>query len=178
MKNNNDAAGKKLDLEFLRFTQKKKLVEETVGLAIFSAEWILAEDLNYTDEYRTQKCMKKLRELLGGPDGPGLLQKKMNEEMDGIMDRLQADFPKLKQEELLVFSHSVAGLTNDLSARLANLSCSIAVSVIRNRLRGQIRTSSSPNAAEYLALLPDKGCRFGEEMLYLHNLKYRKKWKK
>ena len=164
-------------LEELRFFQKKQINAELVCLAVFAAEWLFTEDLHYTDAYRKEKCMQKLREILGGPDGPGMLQEKMNEEMDGILDRLQTDYPDLKPESILVYSHTVAGLTNDLSARLAGLSSARAVSVIRNRLKERIHGSSSPYVSEYLALLPQKGCRFGEEMLYLHNLKYRTSWK-
>ena len=155
----------------LRRAQRRRMNEETVYLSIFLARWFLMEEMCYTDEYRRKKCMETLREMLGGPEGPGLLQQRINEVMDGILDRLQADFPDLHTVELLVFSYSMAGFTNNLSARLAGLRRDNAVSVIRNRLRSRIRRSGSPYMEEYLTLLPHKGCRFGREMLYLHNLK-------
>lgn len=172
-----DTATRRLSKAQLRFYQKKRMNQETVNLAIFAACWFQTEDLQYIDRFRQQKCLEKLRELLGGPERPGLLQKKMNREMDGVLDRLKADFPNLRYLEQLIFSHAAAGLTNDLSARLAGLSCARAVSVLKTRLREKILLSNSPYTEEYLVLLPPKGCRFGEEMLYLHNLKYRTSWK-
>ena len=172
-----NTAKRRLTQAQLRFCQKKRMNQETVNLAVFAACWLQTEDLHYIDSFRRKKCLEKLRELLGGPDKPGQLQEKMNREMDGVLDRLKADFPNLRYKDLLIFSHAAAGLTNDLSARLAGLSCGRSVSVIKSRLREQILDSDSPYAEEYLALLPPKGCRFGEEMLYLHNLKYRTSWK-
>ena len=160
-----------------RFVQKRKMNKELVNLAVFAACWFQAEDLHYTDSFRRKRCLDKLRELLGGPDGPGLLQIKMNQKMDGILDRLQADFPDLRLEEQIAFTHAAAGLTNDLSARLIGLRTPYAASVLKSRLRERILCSGSPHTDEYLVLLPPKGCRFGEEMLYLHNLKYRTTWK-
>ena len=172
-----NTANRRLSKAQLRFYQKKRMNQETVTLAIFAARWFQAEDLQYIDSFRQQKCLEKLRELMGGPEKPGLLQKKMNREMDGILDRLKADFPDLRHQEQLIFTYAAAGLTNDLSARLAGLSCARAVSVLKTRLREKIMLSDSPYIDEYLTLLPPKGCRFGEEMLYLHNLKYRTTWK-
>ena len=172
-----NTAARRLSPAQLRFCQKKRMNREIVTLAVFAARWFLTEDMHYTDSFRRQKCLEKLRELLGGPDRPGLLQKKMNREMDGILDRLKADIPELRYLEQLIFSHAAVGLTNDLSARLAGLSCARAVSVLKSRLRERILRSGSPYTEEYLVLLPSKGCRFGEEMLYLHNLKYRTLWK-
>ena len=160
-----------------RHYQKQRINEEVVLLCIFAAEWFLMEEMHFTDEYRREKCLEKLREILGGPNKRGYLQERMNQEMDGVLDRLSLDFKNIKPIEVLIFSHGTAGLTNDLSARLAGLSCARAASVIKSRLRERFLLSRSPRAQEYLALLPQKGCRFGEEMLYLHNLKYSKKWK-
>ena len=166
-----------MTLEKFRFKQKKRINSELVCLYVFAADWFFTEDLHYTDDHRRKYLLRELRKILGGPEGFGILQNKMNEEMDGILDRMQADLEGIHQQDLLVYSHSVAGLTNDLSARVAGLSGATAVSVIRNRLRERIEHSASPFAQEYLALLPKKGCRIGEEMLYLHNLKYSKPWK-
>ena len=170
MKNKGKQDGKCLSTSSLRCAQRRRLNEEMVNLSVFLARWFLAEELHYTDEYRRARCMETVRQILGGPEGPGLLQQRINEEMDGILDRLQADFPSLQPEEILVYSYSMAGFTNNLSARLAGLRRDNAVSVIRNRLRTRICRSGSPHMEEYLTLLPHKGCRFGKEMLYLHNL--------
>ena len=163
---------KPVALEILRYKQRKRMIRETVLLDIFAAEWFASEEMNYTDEYRRKKCLDKLREILGGPEKTGWLQQKQNQVMAGILARLQEDFENLTPVEILVFSHSAAGLTNDLSARLSGLRGPKSVSVIKTRLRKRFLRSDSPFAHEYLALLPKKGCRFGEEMLYLHNLKY------
>ena len=166
----------RMETEEIRLAQKRKINEEVVYLSVFAAEWIFTEDMHYTDEHRRQKCMEKLR-VLGGPEKAGYLQQRMNKEMDGVLDRLRNDFKDIKPVEVLIFCYGTAGLTSDLSARLAGLSGAKAASVIKSRLRERFRLSDSPYAKEYLALLPQKGCRFGEEMLYLHNLKFRKKWK-
>ena len=157
--------------DVVRHRQKRRINEEVVLLSIFAAEWFLAEEMHYTDDYRRKKCLEKLREIFGGPEKSGYLQKRMNRKMDGILDRLRADFKDLKHVEVLIFCFAAAGLTRDLSARLAGLSSARAASVIKSRIRERILLSDSPHAQEYLALLPKKGCRFGEEMLYLHNLK-------
>ena len=97
--------------------------------------------------------------------------------MHGILSRLKQDFPTLHGKSILVFSYSAAGFTNQFSAKLAGLGGPEDASRIKTRLRERIGASDSPYKKEYLALLPRKGCRFGEEMLYLHDLKYRKLWK-
>lgn len=177
MKKQADLGGQPVATEIVRHKQKRRINEEVVLLSIFAAEWFLSEEMHYTDEYRRKKCLEKLQEILGGPEKPGYLQKRMNQRMDGILDRLCADFEDLKPKDILIFCYGAAGLTADLSARLAGLKNARAASVIKSRLRKRFLLSDSPHAKEYLALLPQKGCRFGEEMLYLHNLKFRKKWK-
>lgn len=164
-------------VEVLRYKQKRKINQEVVLLCIFAAEWFQTEDMAYTDEFRRKRCLDTLREILGGPEKPGYLQERMNEKMDGVLDRLCADFEDLRPRDILIFCYAAAGLTSDLSARLAGLSGPGAARVIKSRLRERILLSDSPYAQEYLALLPKKGCRIGEEMLYLHNLKFKKKWK-
>ena len=161
----------------VRLKQRIRIHHELVTLAVFATEWLLTEELQFTDAYRQEKCLEKLRELLGGPDGPGMLQRKLNREMDDILERLQQDISDIRPVEQLLFSYSAAGFTNALSAHLAGLSSATAASVLKSRLRERILLSESACREEYLALLPKKGCRIGEEMLYLHNLKYRKVWK-
>ena len=85
--------------------------------------------------------------------------------------------PTMNLEQINDSIRTVGARVNDLSARLAGLSGARAVSVLKSRLRERILRSGSPYTEEYLVLLPLKGCRFGEEMLYLHNLKYRTSWK-
>ena len=119
-----------------RHYQKQRINEEVVLLCIFAAEWFLMEEMHFTDEYRREKCLEKLREILGGPNKRGYLQERMNQEMDGVLDRLSLDFKNIKPIEVLIFSHGTAGLTNDLSARLAGLSCARAASGMPMRNTG------------------------------------------
>ena len=72
-----NTATRRLSQAQFRFCQKKRMNQETVNLAVFAARWFQTEDLHYTDSFRREKCLEKLRELLGGPDKPGLLQKKI-----------------------------------------------------------------------------------------------------
>ena len=150
---------------------------ELVTLAVFANQWMEAEEMHYTDAYRRERCMEVLQKFLGSKAGPGLLQEKMEHHMHGILSRLREDFPTLSWKSILVFSYSAAGFTNEFTAALLGLSSAAHASLLRTRLRERIEASDSPYKQEYLALLPRKGCRIGEEMLYLHDLKYRKLWK-
>ena len=150
---------------------------ELVTLAVFAYQWMEAEEMHYTDEYRRKRCTEMLEHLLGSRNKTGLLQEKMEREMHGILSRLHSDFPTLSRKSILVFSYSAAGFTNAFTAKLLGLRCPADASRLKTRLRERIEASDSPYKKEYLALLPRKGCRIGEEMLYLHDLKYRKLWK-
>ena len=150
---------------------------ELVNLAVFAHEWILAEEMHFTDAYRRERCMEALYRILGGPTGPGLLQEKMDREMHGILSRLKSDFPALSWKSILVFSYSAAGFTNEFTAALLGLSSAAHASLLKTRLRERIEASDSPYKQEYLALLPRKACRTGEELHYLNDPKYRKLWK-
>lgn len=150
------------------------LHHELAALAVFAYEWMLAEEMNYTDAYRRERCMETLYKLLGGPKGPGLLQEKMEREMHGILSRLKQDFPTLHGKSILVFSYSAAGFTNQFSAKLAGLGGPEDASRIKTRLRERIEASDSPYKKEYLALLPRKGYRIGEEFLYMSNQRYKR----
>ena len=121
--------------------------------------------------------MGTLYRILGGPTGPGLLQEKMEHHMHGILSRLKSDFPALSWKSIRVFSYSAAGFTNEFTAALLGLSSAAHASLLKTRLRERIEASDSPYKQEYLALLPRKGCRTGEELHYLNDPKYRKLWK-
>ena len=150
---------------------------ELVNLAVFAHEWILAEEMHFTDAYRRERCMGTLYRILGGPTGPGLLQEKMEHHMHGILSRLKSDFPALSWKSIRVFSYSAAGFTNEFTAKLLGLSSAAHASLLKTRLRERIEASDSPYKKEYLALLPRKACRTGEELHYLNDPKYRKLWK-
>lgn len=150
---------------------------ELVTLAVFANQWMEAEEMHYTDAYRRERCMEVLQKFLGSKAGPGLLQEKMEHHMHGILSRLREDFPTISWKSILVFSYSAAGFTNDFIARLLNLRCPADASRLKTRLRDRIQESDSPYKKEYLALLPRKGCRVGEELQYLQDRRYRQLWK-
>lgn len=160
-----------------REAQRVFMHHETVCLAVFACRWFQAEEMQYTDQYRQERCMDVLHQLLGGPVQSGWLQIKMNRQMNGIFERLCADMPLIRHEEILILSYSACGFTNEMSAHLAGLSSANCVSVIRCRLREKIQKLDSAYTEEYLSLLPRRTCRIGEEMLYLSDRKYRKLWK-
>ena len=118
--------------------------------------------------------METLYKLLGGPTGPGLLQEKMEHHMHGILSRLRSDFPTLSWKSIRVFSYSAAGFTNEFTAKLLGLSSAAHASLLKTRLRERIEASDSPYKKEYLALLPRKGYRIGEEFLYMSNQRYKR----
>ena len=148
-------------LLLLRDSQRKIIQAELACMAIFITELYYQQDLKMGDETRRRRMRELIQKELGGPEGPGRLQIKMNREMDGILDRFQADFPQLSWQDVLVLSYSAARLSNDLSYHLAGLTCGNNVSSIRSRLRRIISYSHSPYKEEYLSLLPEKGCRIG-----------------
>ena len=150
---------------------------ELVNLAVFAHEWILAEEMHFTDAYRRERCMEALYRILGGPTGPGLLQEKMDREMHGILSRLKSDFPALSWKSIRVFSYSAAGFTNEFTAALLGLSSAAHASLLKPRPRAPIAASAPPCKQEYRALPPRKACRTGEELHYLNDPKYRKLWK-
>lgn len=153
------------------------LHHELVSLAVFATRWLETEELHYTDVHRRKRCLEVLHKLLGSNKGPGLLQEKMDREMHGILSRLKQDFPTLRWKSILVFSYSAAGFTNLFSAKLAGLGGPEDVSRIKTRLRERIGASESPYKKEYLALLPRKGCRTGEELQYLNHIRYKTIWR-
>lgn len=150
---------------------------ELVSLAVFATQWLEAEQLHFSDDYRRKRCMEVLQKILGGPKAPGMLQEKMEREMHGILSRLHEDFPTLSRKSILIFSYSAAGFTNQFIALMAGLGGPEDASRIKTRLRKRIEASDSPYKKEYLTLLPRKACRMGEEMHYHNERKYKVLWK-
>lgn len=152
-----------------RLQQRCQLHDLLVGMAVILTEWFYEEDLQLKAEYREQRFREFIADMLGSREQWGALQYTLNHVTDGILDRLEHDFPRFSPEQVLIFSYSAVGFTNELSAKLAGLSCSNYVSVMKSRMRTAIQYSRSPYKEEYLVMLPEKSCRIGEEMLYLHN---------
>jgi len=160
-----------------RKLQSVYMHHELVCLAVFATQWIAAENLHFSDKYRRERCMEILQRILGSEKAPGLLQERMEREMHGILTRLHEDFPTLSRKSILVFSYSAAGFTNQFTALMAGLGGPEDASRIKTRLRKRIEASDSPYKQEYLALLPRKACRIGEEMRYHNERKYKVLWK-
>lgn len=150
-----------------RKLQQVSMHRELVNLAVFLTQYFLIEEMHYTEAEHERKISQLVQQILGGPDSLGLLQEMQNKKMDRILDRLREDMPDIKHEEVLVFSYALAGFTNTLSYHLAGMSCENAVSTLKGRLRSRIILLRSPHKAEYLALLPERACRIGEERNYL-----------
>ena len=152
-----------------RMEQRVLMHDELVCLALLLTELYWEQDMQYVPAVCDERRYRLIGQILGGPDNIGLLQNKFNLNTGGVLDRLQLDVPDLRQEERLIFSYSAAGFTNYLSGHLAGLSGEGAAGVLKSRLRSRIQTLRTPNKHEYLAFLPKRSCRIGEEMLYLHD---------
>ena len=149
------------DVLCLRQQQCEQLHHQVELLSVILDEVYLEMDLPFTPEYRHDRIVRLIVSLLGSPQEDGWLQNWINQEMDNVLDRLQEDLPDLTREERLIFSYSAAGFSNNLSSRLAGLSSDNATSVLRTRLKKEIRRLRSENKEEYLSLLPTKSCRIG-----------------
>lgn len=158
------------DEEKRLFEIREELYDQLLFLNIWLTEWIYVKDLHYRNvKNRDEKMKELLRIILGGPQGTGLLQDLVDAKTGGLISSLKKDFPAIRIEELLVFSYTAVGLSNDITFRLIGVSCKNSVSVIRTRLRQRIIWKHPLRKDEYLALMPKKGCRIGKEMLSLQD---------
>ena len=151
----------------LRMQQRARVQEEMASLSIMLDEWFYQEDMQLTEQQRRLRSDRLLKRILGSAGADGLLQKRLNRQMEGILDRLREDLPDLKPVERLVLSLTGAGFSNYLICHLAGLSCENAAAVMKSRLRARFSTLNSPHRHEYLLLLSKSSCRFSEEMLSL-----------
>lgn len=146
-----------------RLDQRAQIEQELACLAPFLSEWFwqndeMKEAKPYQDrEFLRHRWEKGRYRLLGGPEfGYGELQKKMDQEMDGILQRLRADMPYLTDREFYAYTYFVAGFDNALVAHLAGISSAKAASALKSWLKGEFLKLNSPYKFEYLALLPPK----------------------
>ena len=150
-----------LTLLRMRKLQRIRLHEELSALARLLGEWYwqneeMKEALPYQNpEYRRQRMEREVSRILGNPEhGYGTLQQRLNQDMDNILERLQADLPHLSQQEIFAFSYFVAGFDNALVAHLSALPSATAASALKNKLKDEFLKLRSPNKFEYLELLP------------------------
>lgn len=153
-----------------------RLNEEFVLTGISISEWYwqnkeMADAKLYQDRsYLNQRWEREWRSQVGGPSfGYGALQKQMNATMDNILERLKADMPDISPDEFYAYSYFAAGFSTFLVAHLLGLKSAHDASAMKTRLKNELIILRSPYKHEYLELLPVQSCRFGKEMLYLHN---------
>ena len=144
--------------------EQKQLHDLFAPLAFFAGEWFQAEERRLSDNERVKICSGHIAYLLGAPGKRGLLQNIMNRSMDGILDRLKQEYPKMRAIELYIFSLSAAGFSIPLIRYLSGLRDEHAVSVVKNRLRKRLFISTSKSKWEYLSLVPRESCRIGKEI--------------
>ena len=153
-----------------RVEQRNSIYRELACMAVFVNKWYFIREMQLTPEEELKMCRLLLQAMLGSMEKDGLLQKRQNREMNGILTRLHKDLPRIGRRKILMFSYLIAGFPNSLIKELAGFSCVNAVCVAKTQLRQHLQYLNSPYKHEYLALLNTKGCRFSKEMLYLHNL--------
>lgn len=160
----------------LRETQCVQMHNELACSALLLTEHYWQWDMRNIPYFQDPEylCLRNRRlrnDLLGSPEtGYGLLQVKMNRHMDGVMDRLHYHFPHWEMEKRLLFSYYSAGFTNYLVQHLLGLSTDNSPSVIKSRMRDEIERLNRDDREEYLALLPQRCCRLGEELNYYNIL--------
>ena len=144
----------------MRREQKNRLQEEMICLSEFLHEWFwqnreMKDAQLYQDPaYREQRWERLRHILLGGPGyGDGMLQKKMDKEMEHILTRLRADMPWLSEREYFAYTYFAAGFSNRLVAHLAGISTANATAVMKSRMKDELMRLSSPYKFEYLELL-------------------------
>ncbi len=145
----------------LRRTQRSRLQEELFWLSAFLTEWFwqkieMKNAKQYNDpEYRESRWQKIRIKMLGAPgQGDGLLQKRINDQMEDILKRLKADMPYLPETEYFAYSYFVAGFDNLLVAHLLGLPSAKIASSMKSRLKDEFLIIKSPNKFEYLEVLP------------------------
>ena len=148
--------------ELKRILRTRFLVHDAyMYLAAFAAECIFdKENLHFTDEASLrQKYWENLVDQLGSAGRWGQLQRDQEKHCRKLLSRLKADFPRFGKERILVFSHAVAGIPDNLTMRLAGLSSENAVRVMRAHIKDDILGHDSPWREEYLAMLSKEGLR-------------------
>lgn len=135
--------------------------KELSYLAPFLSEWYWQnEDMKNARPYQNsefikQRWKKGRNRLLGSPEfGYGELQKRMDKEMDGILQSLKKDMPFLHERDFYAYTYFAAGFDNTLVAHLAGLSSAREASMLKSRFKDAFLRLNSPRKFEYLELLP------------------------
>ncbi|MBO4634461.1 MAG: hypothetical protein J5669_03725 [Bacteroidales bacterium] len=134
---------------------RKDLHAQFTMLEVFLTGWYACRDKHYSrPEELDAQYLELVGALMGGPQGPGLLQLMIEQSMDHLLSRLRADLPYLKPREVLIFSYSVAGFSNALAGNLLGIS-TVHAAVLKTRLKHAIQACHSPRKALFLSMLPD-----------------------
>lgn len=148
----------------VRNAQREAVRGEMAILFPLLEEWMWQQDLNLNEPYKTRRWQKAVRRILGGPNGPGFLQNRINRHMDGLLDRMRADLPVLTWEDRQLVCFSVIGLSHAQMAALLHLEGAEAVYRRKERLRMRIRRCITPYRDEYLMVLGRKSWRMEEDL--------------
>ena len=144
-----------------RHDQRTRMQEELSYLAPFLAEWFWQnEEMKNAKPYQNldfkkQRWKRGRDRLLGSPEfGYGELQKRMDREMDGILQSLKKDMPTLQDREFYALTYFAAGFDNALVAHLSGLSSTKEATMLKSRFKDAFLKMNSPRKFEYLELLP------------------------
>lgn len=112
----------------------------------------------YEESVSEERLDRTVRNLLGetgvAPEDAAALVSFLNENLDGVADRLQQDIPALGEADILLFCYEVVGYDASLISRLMGMKSKNTVYSRKKRLRDRIRKLPPAKAVRYLELLP------------------------
>lgn len=102
------------------------------------------------------RILKEVRSIIEGlradPSVQGLLEQSLNESNDGVMEKLRADFPKLKDEDYLLFLFVASGFSSTTISALLEKDKPYVYNHLY-RLKERIKQSGTKNRELYLDTL-------------------------
>ena len=100
-----------------------------------------------------ERLLAIINDIEGDTDGQRYLDSLIDEQYEGIMQRLYSECPNLTKQDYLLFSYSAAGFKRStIGMLLGNLS-SDAIHTRRSRLRKAIKTINPPSLQDFLTLI-------------------------
>lgn len=102
------------------------------------------------------RILKEVRSIIEGlradPSVQGQLEQSLNESNDGVMEKLRADFPKLKDEDYLLFLFVASGFSSTTISALLEKDKPYVYNRLY-RLKERIKQSGTKNRELYLDTL-------------------------
>lgn len=102
------------------------------------------------------RILKEVRSIIEGlradPSVQGLLEQSLNESNDGVMEKLRADFPKLKDEDYLLFLFVASGFSSTTISALLEKDKPYVYNRLY-RLKERIKQSGTKNRELFLDTL-------------------------